>query len=41
MRNDRHSSLDGFRAYAAIGILLMHVQANVAIRPEGSFAQQI
>ena len=37
MKNNRFSSLDGLRAYAAIGILLMHVQANVAVRPEGGF----
>lgn len=41
MKNNRISSLDGLRAYAAIGILLMHVQANVTIRQEGGFAQQI
>lgn len=33
----RYLSLDGLRAYAAIGILLMHVQANVPVRPMGGF----
>lgn len=35
--NNRYSSLNGLRAYAAIGILLMHVQANVPVKPEGGF----
>lgn len=30
---ENYSSLDGLRAYAAIGIVLMHVQANLAIKP--------
>ena len=34
---NRYSSLNGLRAYAAIGILLMHVQANVSVKPEGGF----
>lgn len=33
----RYESLNGLRAYAAIGILLMHVQANVAVTPTGGF----
>lgn len=28
-----YSSLDGLRAYAAVGIVLMHVQANIVIKP--------
>ena len=34
---DKYTSLDGLRAYAALGILIMHVQANVPVRPEGGF----
>ena len=30
---ENYSSLDGLRAYAAIGIVLMHVMANIAIKP--------
>ena len=30
---ENYSSLDGLRAYAAIGIVLMHVRANIAIKP--------
>ena len=28
-----YSSLDGLRAYAAVGIVLMHVQTNLMIKP--------
>ena len=30
---EKYSSLDGLRAYAAVGIVLMHVQANLMIKP--------
>lgn len=30
---ENYSSLDGLRAYAAIGIVLMHVWANFMIKP--------
>lgn len=30
---ENYSSLDGLRAYAAVGIVLMHVQANLVIKP--------
>ena len=33
----KYGSLDGLRAYAAIGILLMHVQATVGVSPTGGF----
>ena len=33
IQRENYSSLDGLRAYAAIGIVLMHVQANMAIKP--------
>lgn len=30
---ENYSSLDGLRAYAAVGIVLMHVQVNLMIKP--------
>lgn len=30
---ENYSSLDGLRAYAAVGIVLMHVQINLMIKP--------
>lgn len=30
---ENYASLDGLRAYAAIGIVMMHVQANIAVKP--------
>lgn len=30
---ENYASLDGLRAYAAIGIVIMHVQANIAVKP--------
>ena len=30
---ENYTSLDGLRAYAAIGIVMMHVQANIAVKP--------
>ena len=30
---ENYGSLDGLRAYAAIGIVMMHVQANIAVKP--------
>lgn len=30
---ENYSSLDGLRAYAAVGIVLMHVLANLTIKP--------
>ena len=30
---ENYASLDGLRAYAAIGIVMMHVQANIALKP--------
>ena len=30
---ENYSSLDGLRAYAAVGIVLMHAQANLMIKP--------
>lgn len=37
MNQDRYDSLDGLRAYAAIGIMMMHIQATIAVRPSGGF----
>lgn len=35
--NGRYSSLDGLRTYAAIGIVIMHVLANLYITPDSNF----
>lgn len=37
MIKQRYSSLDGLRAYAAIGIVIMHVLANLYVVPERNF----
>lgn len=34
---ENYSSLDGLRTYAAIGIVLMHVWANLMIKPSDNF----
>lgn len=34
---ERYSSLDGLRSYAAIGIVIMHVLANLHVAPMGNF----
>lgn len=34
---ENYSSLDGLRAYAAVGIVLMHVQVNLMIKPSDNF----
>lgn len=34
---ERYDSLDGLRTYAAIGIILMHVLANIVIKPSGNY----
>ena len=34
---ERYDSLDGLRAFACIGIVLMHVKANIDIKPTGNF----
>ena len=31
---ERYSSLDGLRAFAAIGIAIMHILANIDIEPD-------
>lgn len=35
--NEKYNSLDSLRAYGALGILIMHVLANVPVRPVGGF----
>ena len=37
VKSTRYESLDGLRAYAAIGIVMMHVLANIAVKPSGNF----
>ena len=34
--NERYSSLDGLRAFAAIGIAIMHILANIDVEPDKS-----
>ena len=34
---ERYNSLDGLRAYAALGIILMHMQANIRIKPSVNY----
>lgn len=33
----RYDSLDGLRAYVTIGIILIHVLANIGIKPSDNF----
>lgn len=35
--NNRYTSLDGLRSFAAIGIVIMHVLANLQVAPENNF----
>lgn len=37
LKQERYDSLDGLRAYAAIGIVLMHVLANIATKPTANY----
>ena len=37
MTSKRYDSLDGLRALACIGIILMHVQSNIAVKPSENF----
>lgn len=37
MKQERYSAIDGLRAFAAIGIMLMHVRVCVTNSPEGGF----
>ena len=38
---EHYSSLDGIRAYAAIGIVLMHILANISVKPSENYCTQI
>ena len=35
--SERYEALDGLRAYAAIGIVLMHVLSNIGVKPTGNY----
>lgn len=37
IKTERYGSLDGLRAYAAIGIVLMHVLSNIVIKPSENY----
>lgn len=37
---ERYNSLDGLRAYAALGIVLMHVQANMVVKPSAGYVTE-
>jgi|GEM_PF-3430148 len=37
MTTKRYDSLDGLRALACIGIILMHVQSNITVKPSENF----
>ena len=37
VKSNHYESLDGLRAYAAIGIVMMHVLANITVKPSGNF----
>lgn len=34
---ERYASLDGLRAYAALGIVLMHVLSNISVKPSANY----
>ena len=35
--SERYGALDGLRAYAAIGIVLMHVLSNISVKPTENY----
>lgn len=37
---EKYGSLDGLRTYAALGIVLMHVWANIKIKPSGNYVTE-
>ena len=37
VKSSRYESLDGLRAYAAIGIVMMHVLANIVVKPSENY----
>lgn len=40
VKKERYGALDGLRAYAALGILLMHVQANMVVKPSAGYVTE-
>lgn len=40
IKKERYGALDGLRAYAALGILLMHVQANMVVKPSAGYVTE-
>lgn len=37
INSERYGALDGLRAYAAIGIVLMHVLGNISVKPSSNY----
>jgi len=37
VNKERYDSLDGLRALACVGIVLMHIMANIAVKPTESW----
>ena len=37
VNKERYGSLDGLRAYSALGIILMHVLANISVKPSENY----
>lgn len=37
VNTEHYGALDGIRAYAAIGIVLMHIQANILLKPSATY----
>ncbi len=40
-RPQRYGALDGLRAYAAIGIVLMHVLSNIGVKPSENYLTEV
>lgn len=40
VKKERYGSLDGLRAYAALGIVLMHVLANIRVKPSTNYVTE-
>ena len=41
VKSNHYDSLDGLRAYAAIGIVMMHVLANVVVKPSENYLTEV
>ena len=39
--SERYGALDGLRAYAAIGIVLMHVLSNIGVKPSENYVTEV